>query len=339
MVPKRFFRVLRYATTILSVVVAVAILGLWVRSYWWYHYVVWRYSQTGEFSLTSLDGALGLEVDNARMGNSPMGWDYSQSPRDETGTSRLPASKAGFGWRFNSLRKSTRIYIRDWVMVALAALVAVACWRGWRFRLRTALVVFTILAVMLGISARSQQIDWRTRNVHWRTRNGEPVFEVEYDWGPFSDSFPAISKAAFERGTEWELYSLHPFYELYSLNPSHFGRTAPDYFHDWLVLGKTPVNDIQSRKKLLAAFNAGIKQAEKMEDWTECFEPRHGLRVKLDGQTVDFVIDFECGQEYTYVDGTRKEGFVTSPSPQPEFNKVLTAAGVELAPSLAEWAW
>ncbi len=232
-------------------------------------------------------------------------------------------SFAGFGWRHNSLRKSTNIYIRDWVMVAMAALLAAVSWRRWRFRLRTTLVVLTILAVMLGISARSHQVDLRARNT-------KPVVQVEYDWGPFSDNLPAISKAALERGAELELYSLHPLY---------FEGTATDYFHDFMVLGKTPVNDIALRNQLFAAFNVGIKQAERMEDWDDDFVPRHGLRVKLDGQTIDFVIDFEFGQVSAYVDGTGKGGFVTSPSPQPEFNKVLTAAGVELAPSLAEWDW
>ncbi len=273
--------------------------------------------------MTSVNGVLGLGIEDARRWDNPPGWTYIKSRRDKTENWGLPASMAGFGWESNSFRKSTCIYIRYWVVVTLATLLAAASWRRWRFRLRTTLVVLTILAVMLGISARSHQLELRARNA-------KPVIKVEYDWGTFSDNLPPISKAALERGTDLELYSLNPFY---------YEGTTTDYFHDWMVLGKTPVNDIQSRRKLLAAFNAGVKQGKEMEEMEDCFIPRHGLRVKLDGQTIDFVIDLECGEVWLYVGRRQPERFVTSPTPQPEFDRVLTAAGVELAPSPTDWDW
>jgi hypothetical protein len=61
-----------------------------------------------------------------------------------------------------------------------------------------------------------------------------------------------------------------------------------------------------------------------------CFIPRHGLRLKGGGKTVDLVICFQCLSAEVFVDGERQKGFLTSGEPQTEFDATLKAAGVQL---------
>ena len=130
---------------------------------------------------------------------------------------------------------------------------------------------------------------------------------------------PADVKAALEQAGEWELYSLHPEQK----------KDAPkEAFHNWRVLGKTTVKDADTRKKLLDALANGAKDNDgKVAD---CFNPRHGIRVKTGDKTIDLVICFECYQTEIYVADKKAGGYNTERSPQPALDKVLTDAKVPL---------
>ena len=81
--------------------------------------------------------------------------------------------------------------------------------------------------------------------------------------------------------------------------------------------------------KKIAALKQGV--SENVDGMAaSCFNPRHGIRVIEKGVTTDFVICFECLQVQVY-SGSSTSGFLTMSSPQPEFDKVLKAAGVPLA--------
>jgi hypothetical protein len=118
-------------------------------------------------------------------------------------------------------------------------------------------------------------------------------------------------------------------FELFSLSPDRPDEKPKDAFHDWRVLGKTTVKDAEARKKLVAAFKKGVAENEGVA--AACFNPRHGLRVKHDGKTADFVICFECFQVQAFLGDKQAKGFLVADSPAATFNDVLKEAKVPLA--------
>jgi len=119
--------------------------------------------------------------------------------------------------------------------------------------------------------------------------------------------------------------------ELYSLDPS-FDDKEPDPkkgFHGWKVLGKTTVKDAKMRKKIVEALYQGLADSDGTA--AKCFNPRHGVRVTVDGKTADIVICFECLQMQFHA-GEASKTETTTRTPEKLIDEVLTAAGVPLAP-------
>ena len=115
--------------------------------------------------------------------------------------------------------------------------------------------------------------------------------------------------------------------ELYSLDPTECDKKPKDGFHGWKVLGKTTLKKKEDRQKVLKAIRKGI--ADSDGSVAGCFNPRHGLKGKAGGKTVELVICYECLSLEVYVDGKRSS-VLTARSPQPELDKVLRGAGVKL---------
>jgi hypothetical protein len=134
------------------------------------------------------------------------------------------------------------------------------------------------------------------------------------------NKIPDAVKAVLDKADSFELLSLEPSER----------KEAKGGFHGWKVLGKTEVKDADTRKDLVAALEKGV--AENKGEVAKCFEPRHGIRATRDKKTVELVICFECLQVRGYVDNSDKntDGFLTSKSPQPAFDKVLKGADVPL---------
>src|ERR1700722_14232822 len=103
------------------------------------------------------------------------------------------------------------------------------------------------------------------------------------------DKIPTAARTILDKAESFELYSIDP------VKPD---KKPKDDFLGWKVLGKTAVKDADVRKKLIEALAAGA--AENKGEVADCFNPRHGIRAKFDGKTVDLVICFECNQ----VEGT-----------------------------------
>ena len=119
--------------------------------------------------------------------------------------------------------------------------------------------------------------------------------------------------------------------ELYSISPKFADRpkNKKDGFHGWKILGKTTIKDAGQRRKVTDAILKGIKEGGAP---AKCFIPRHGIRTKWKGKTVDLVICFQCSQIYIYHEGVVKADWkTTSKSPQPVLNKILKDAGIPLA--------
>jgi hypothetical protein len=117
--------------------------------------------------------------------------------------------------------------------------------------------------------------------------------------------------------------------EFFSLDPTPPKEKPREEFHGWKVLGKTVVKNRATRTQLLEALRQGI--ADNTGIAAACFNPRHGIRAKADGKTLDLVISFECLSMQLYLDDKRTS-VLTADTPQGTFDKILKAAGVPLPP-------
>lgn len=119
---------------------------------------------------------------------------------------------------------------------------------------------------------------------------------------------------------------------LMSLDPSRLHPPPPESgFHGYRVLGQTTVSDAALRSRLAEVLHAGL--AAWRFSYSSCFNPRHGLRAVLSGQSHEFVICFECGGLHYYPpDGGDSgfHGFGDGAVPGP-FADILSAAIVPIS--------
>jgi hypothetical protein len=148
-----------------------------------------------------------------------------------------------------------------------------------------------------------------------KERRAEP-----HDIKAASSPLPTAAEDALSTGTDFVLFSLDP--------EEQENRDESQGFHGWKVLGSTPIQNQGTRTKLLTAFRAGVEENDGSV--AGCFDPRHGIRVRHDGKTLDFVICFTCYSVARYVDGERQEAILITDSPRGVFDDVLKTANVPL---------
>lgn len=144
---------------------------------------------------------------------------------------------------------------------------------------------------------------------------------------------PDVVEKALDAAEVYEVYSLDPEPK-FDANGKKI--VVKDEFHGYQVLGKTEVKGADVRKQLADALRLGAE--DNYGSAAGCFHPRHGLRLKAGGKTVDLVLCFECLSVPVYLDGDEKpkEGFKTSPGPQPAFDAVLKTAKIALPKQAGE---
>jgi hypothetical protein len=118
---------------------------------------------------------------------------------------------------------------------------------------------------------------------------------------------------------------------IYSIDgPARFDHQVVDQLYGFPVLGKVEVKDPVQRRDLVA----DIKWAMWLpKNQARCFVPRHLIRTKKDGKTVDTLICFQCGKYSAYLDGlelTDRGTEAIAAWPQAKLDKILTDAGVPL---------
>jgi hypothetical protein len=80
------------------------------------------------------------------------------------------------------------------------------------------------------------------------------------------------------------------------------GKQPPsEMFNGYPVLGKLEIASPNDRLAILRAVQRGIAESDGKE--AKCFWPRHGVRLKQSGKTIEFLICFHCLQLEQYIDG------------------------------------
>ncbi|HSI86685.1 MAG: hypothetical protein ACAI35_27595 [Candidatus Methylacidiphilales bacterium] len=112
---------------------------------------------------------------------------------------------------------------------------------------------------------------------------------------------------------------------LYSLRPGEQSEESDSTFHHFRILGKADLIPVQAKsacRKILSDIPIlyGVQAI--------CFNPRHGLRIKTPDKTLDYLICYQCGKIYIYINNTLSEHYISNSSE--ELDRLLTAAGIPL---------
>lgn len=102
-----------------------------------------------------------------------------------------------------------------------------------------------------------------------------------------------------------------------------------EQLHGYPVLGKVEITDAGKRRELIAALRDGMNRSDGT--MMKCFWPRHAIRFVKDGETQDYVICFQC-QQLELRSGIAKVVKAITKEPQTVLDKMLTDAGIKLAP-------
>lgn len=144
-------------------------------------------------------------------------------------------------------------------------------------------------------------------------------------WADELDQFtklPAAAKTILDAAEDVVLYSIDPGEPGKPRDPEQRGG-----FHGYEILGKTTLGKAAIRRRVRSAIETGIAESDGVSG---CFRPRHGLRARHDGKTLDLLICFEC-LSIKVVVGDEQSFVWTSQSPQKTLDRVLREAGATLA--------
>ncbi len=117
-------------------------------------------------------------------------------------------------------------------------------------------------------------------------------------------------------------------FTIFALNPGGRpteGEEVAGEFHGFPILGQAEIRNPAERAALLHALYYGIDDSNG--NAASCFDPRHGIRVTSNGETVDLVICFACLQVDVYF-GNQSRQLLTSRLPQPVFNQAFRNANL-----------
>jgi hypothetical protein len=142
-------RYLRYAAAVVFALLAVASVGWWVRSYYW-----WDSTGARTVRLDSYYGSTWMTVSDRNWG----ALDWGAQPADDKEAVRF-WRQGLLGLDYHRDKWGTVVAVPHWFLAAsslgLAALFTFK--RTWRYSLRTILIATTLLAAILGLAVYAIQ--------------------------------------------------------------------------------------------------------------------------------------------------------------------------------------
>ena len=118
-------------------------------------------------------------------------------------------------------------------------------------------------------------------------------------------------------------------FELFSIEPRRSEEKPADEFHGWEILGRTEIAPGMDRNRIVISLKQSVEEGG--DAFAGCFNPRHAIRVTVDGKTADLAICFECNSILVYFDEDADSQVQISDSAQSTFDDILRAAKVPLA--------
>jgi hypothetical protein len=142
--------------SIVCLVVCVALMGMWVRSFWRWDQIAGHLSDRQLFGIDSLDGRLKF-TSFPSTPNRYSPWRMTSQPTGKL-SAELRAGQIrsnGIGFAGDFAWNYSYLILPYWFAVLIAGAFSLARWSQvkYRFSLRTLLIATTILAVILGMIA------------------------------------------------------------------------------------------------------------------------------------------------------------------------------------------
>lgn len=123
--------------------------------------------------------------------------------------------------------------------------------------------------------------------------------------------------------TELFLYSIAGTFKPGPLPEIH------ETFHDYPVLGKIAITDPTERKTIMSVLRSSFDGND--DKLASCFWPRHAVRAVENGQTIDYLICFECARMKVYSGTSTLEKSMAATIPA-DLKKRYIASGVPVPP-------
>jgi len=134
---------------------------------------------------------------------------------------------------------------------------------------------------------------------------------------------PANLSTVLRESTEFELFSI----DFIPLMGKEI-KEKPN-FHNYPILGSTKIMDPKIKNYLTTTLE---RAAQRGRQGAACFDPRHAIRAKHKGDIYGVILCFQCERAVVTRGTESVADFPIGSGYQPPFDKVLTEAGITLAP-------
>jgi hypothetical protein len=105
-----------------------------------------------------------------------------------------------------------------------------------------------------------------------------------------------VFESAIQSAKEVTLLVFDPHSRFKEKKPGDRFFETPEISGSWLIVKEVTIKDQATQGLLGTSLRSGIEQFDG--GVPDCFEPRHGIRVQIDGKEVTFIICFQCSQAY-----------------------------------------
>jgi hypothetical protein len=142
------YRKLRIAWSVGWGVLCIALIVLWVRSYWRWDAFISKRSVKTTFGVISVGGRIAFtSVSDPPQFTTQQVTGFRSEPRSEF-PDFLPEAVLGFC--FVSTEYATVLTLPHWFLTLVEAIAVAVPWLPWRFSLRTLLIAMTVAGIGLG---------------------------------------------------------------------------------------------------------------------------------------------------------------------------------------------
>jgi hypothetical protein len=152
------YRKLRIAWSVAWGILCLALIALWMRSYYWYDRASLDLRNDLWCGVTSLEGQIDAFMwpsASVNLYNLTHGWGIESVTARQFWESDMGMGSGSttWGFSFKSIEGGAYVTFPHCIVVSLIGPLAIAPWIKWRFSLRVLLIGVTVVAIGLGLIA------------------------------------------------------------------------------------------------------------------------------------------------------------------------------------------